>query len=277
MRFTRYMKSKRPLIIVAFVFVLLTVLTASSATTWVVLAQAPQVKQMHVEVIESYPHDTTAFTQGLLLHEGKLYESTGIRSQSTLRRVHLTSGTVEMRVDLDDQYFAEGLELIGDRLIQITWTKETAFVYNVDTFEQIDQFSYTGQGWGLCDDGELLYMTNSTAIMSVRDPETFQEVGQLNIIKNGEPLNWLNELEYVDGYIYANRWQTDFIYKVDPRSGLVVAEIDASGLLTPAEAQGADVLNGIAYDPSDDTFLITGKYWPKLFRVRFVESPATEK
>lgn len=245
-------------------------------TTWMLQA-APPAEQLKVEVIEEYPHATDAFTQGLLLHEEKLYESTGIRGRSTLRRVQLTSGTVEQMISLPDDYFGEGLARVEERLIQLTWTSGVAPVYDIETFEQIGEFSYTGQGWGVDYDGQMLIMSNGSEFLTFRDPETFEALGQVRVTLNGREQKNLNELEYVDGFVYANVWKTDNIVKITPNTGRVVAVIDASGLLTPEEDARADVLNGIAYDPATETFLITGKLWPKLFRVRFVPAGESER
>ncbi len=225
------------------------------------------------QVLETYPHDTSAFTQGLLLSGGRFYESTGIYGQSTLREVVPETGEVLRELALPPQYFAEGLTLVGDRLLQITWKSGEAFVYNLDTFEQTGTFSYDGEGWGICYDGAALQMSDGSSTLTRRDPETFAVLGTTEVKLNGQPVTMLNELECVDGYVYANIWQADTIVKI-AEDGRVVEEIDASNLLTSAErAQlGPDaVLNGIAYDAETKTFFLTGKLWPKVFAVRFAE------
>jgi glutamine cyclotransferase len=216
------------------------------------------------------PHDRNAFTQGFLIHEGRVFESTGLRGQSTLREVDLESGEVLRSVALGEEFFAEGLTLVDDRLIQITWQEETAFVYDLETFEVIDEFSYDGEGWGICYDGHQLVMSNGSDELTFRDPETFEETGQVTVLLDGDPVPELNELECVDGMVYANVWQTDHIVVIDPATGEVTAVIDAAGLLEGPELTGADVLNGIAYDADTDSFWITGKQWPTLFEVTFV-------
>lgn len=241
------------------------------------------------EVIATYPHDPSAFTQGLLWRDGKLYESTGLRGQSSLREVNLTTGEVLRQIAVSrpeealkagtPDYFAEGLEWVNDTLIQLTWTEGQAFVYDPSTFEQVGEFAYEGEGWGLCYDGNYLYMSDSTSFLDLRDPVTFDLIISFAVTVNGEVLQaqLLNELECVGDFIYANLWQTDYIVQIDKRNGIVTAVIDASALLTEAEKQetltrtrGGGVLNGIAYNPDTDTFYITGKQWDTLFEVRFV-------
>lgn len=242
-------------------------------------------QNLTVEVLNEYPHDTAAFTQGLLWHEGSLYESTGLRGQSTLREVELTTGDVIRSVDVSrpqsqlaagtQDYFAEGLELIGDRLFQLTWTAGEGFIYDLATFERVETFAYEGQGWGLCHDERYFYMSDSTQYLSIREVDSFALIARQLVTVNGRPLGQqlLNELECVGDYVYANLWNTDFILQIDKFTGNAVSIIDASDLLTEAQAAelgSGGVLNGIAYNPESDTFYITGKLWPTLFEVRFV-------
>ena len=225
------------------------------------------------QVLETYPHDKGAFTQGLLLSGGHFYESTGLYGQSTLREVIPQTGEVLREVNVPPQYFAEGLTLVGNRLIQITWKSGKAFVYNLDTFEQTGTLLYSGEGWGICYDGKALQMSDGSATLTRRDPETFAVLGKTEVKLKGQPVTMLNELECVGGFVYANVWQTDTILKI-AANGQVVEEINASNLLTGAErAQlGPDaVLNGIAYDAASKTFFVTGKLWPKLLEVRFAQ------
>lgn len=222
------------------------------------------------QVIASYPHDDQAWTQGLLLSEGRFFESTGLRGQSSLREVDVTTGTVLRQRDIPDPYFAEGLALVDGRLIQITWQENTAFVYDAATFEQIDSYTYAGEGWGLCYDGTWLYMSDGSATVTLRDPDTFTTIAQIEVTNEGNPVTQLNELECVEEFIYANVWLTDEIVRFDKATGQVDAIIDASGLLTDEQAQAANVLNGIAYDETQDRFYITGKNWPTMFLVSFV-------
>ena len=234
-----------------------------------------EVKLLVPEVISVRPHDPGAYTQGLLLHDGYLYESTGRRGESTLRKVDPETGEVLQMIDVPEQYFAEGLALVGDSLIQLTWQSNVAFVYDVDTFEQTGTYAYEGEGWGLCTDGEYLYMSDGTPFLDVRDPETFELIFSGLVTVQGSIVERINELECVGDYVYANVWKTDYIIQIDKRNGVVVAVIDASNLLTDEERARfgeQEVLNGIVYLPETDTFLLTGKHWPKMYEVRFVEA-----
>lgn len=234
--------------------------------------RAPQ--RLRVRVIRALPHDRKAFTQGLLIHSGAFYESTGMQGRSTLRHVEIDSGKVLRQVDLDPSLFGEGLARVGDRLVQLTWTSGKAFVYEMFSFRKIDEYTYTGEGWGLCFNGEHLVMSNGSDRLASRDPQTFAVVREIPVTLAGKPQRRLNELECVGDAVYANVWTTDTIVKINPRSGEVTATIDAAGLLTPEEDRGTDVLNGIAYDEPSGHFFITGKYWPKVFEVEFVGAEA---
>ena len=225
---------------------------------------------LDTRVLTVYPHDPQAFTQGLLLHDGKLYESAGRYGVSSLREVERTTGRVLRSLAIANNYFAEGLALVGERLIQLTWQEHVAFEYDRATFSPRGQFTYTTEGWGICYDGMRLVMSDGSDTLYFRDPETFAVTGQVRVTLNGQPRAALNELECVEAEVFANIWLTDTIVKIDARTGAVTAVINASGLLPPAERATADVLNGIAYDASHGTFLITGKLWPKLFEVQFV-------
>jgi glutaminyl-peptide cyclotransferase len=242
---------------------------------------AAAVEYLVPEVLSVRPHDTGAFTQGLLLHDGLFYESTGQYGESTLRQVDPETGDVLELATVPEQYFAEGLALVDDRLIQLTWKEKVAPVYDLETLEQVDSFAYEGEGWGLCYDelGERLIMSDGSATLYFRDPQTFdlldpfETVNQVEVTFDGQPVTMLNELECVDGQVYANIWQIDFIIRIDPETGYVNQVINAAGLLTPEEIaalQPGSVLNGIAYDAENNVFYITGKRWPKLFEVRFV-------
>ncbi len=237
------------------------------------VAQVPPGVDLFVpEILSVRPHDPNAFTQGLLLHDGLLYESTGRYGESTLREVDPETGEVLRQHELVPSLFAEGLALVDDRLIQITWQERSALVYDLDTFRFEQSFSYRGEGWGLCYDGESLYMSDGSDVITVRDPENFRVLDTLNVTFGDQPLVQINELECVDDSIYANVWQTDFIVRIDKWSGVVDGLIDLRGLLAPEDrpADPGGVLNGIAYDPESETFLITGKLWSQLFEVRFI-------
>jgi glutaminyl-peptide cyclotransferase len=223
-----------------------------------------------VEVLSVRPHDRSAYTQGLLLHQEMLYESTGRYRESCLRRVNPHTGEVLQQVDLPPHMFGEGLARHDDRLVQLTYRERIALVYETEAFGALGQFSYQGQGWGLCYDGEHFIMSNGSATLTVRDPTTFRVVDQISVTRDGSPVMNLNELECVGNEVYANIYGSDRIVRIASDTGKVMADIDASGLLSLAERLRAGVLNGIAYDPEKETFLITGKLWPKLFEVRFV-------
>ncbi len=236
------------------------------------LAKDSQVQRLTVKVLKSYPHDTGAYTQGLLWYEGYLYESTGLHGRSSIRQTQLATGQVLQQESLDDALFGEGLARIGKRLYQLTWQAQLGLMVNLETFEPEGQFYYQGQGWGLCYDGESLVKSDGTDVLTFHDPETFAEIDRKKVSLAGRPLYRLNELECFDGEIYANVYGTDNIARIDASSAQVTAMIDASGLLTSAEKQRAEVLNGIAYDRDRGVFLITGKLWPRLFEVSFVET-----
>jgi glutamine cyclotransferase len=223
-----------------------------------------------VRVLATYDHDDSAFTQGLVwAGDDQLFESAGQYGSSSLRRVEIASGDVLERHDLDDDYFAEGLAQVDDRLIQLTWKENVAFVYDADTFEQVGTFDYEGEGWGLCHDGDRLVMSDGTATLTFRDESTFESTDEVVVRRAGQPVAALNELECVGDRVYANVYGSDRIVEIDPVSGDVTAEIDASSIHPAGSRSRSDVLNGIAYDPADGTFYLTGKNWPTLYAVSF--------
>jgi glutaminyl-peptide cyclotransferase len=229
--------------------------------------------RLRPEVLASYPHDPQAFTQGLELHDGTLFESTGLLHRSSLREVAIESGAVRRKVDLPPDYFGEGLSWVGGELIQLTWQNGIALRWDPASFTKSGESHYDGEGWGLCFDGQHLVQSDGSARLVFRDPATFAPQRTLLVTENGQPLQRLNELECVGDAIYANIWMTDRIVVISPLSGVVRADINAGNLLTAEErrALGREaILNGIAHDASNNTFLLTGKLWPKLFRVRFV-------
>ena len=228
-------------------------------------------QQLRVQVVSSYPHDPEAFTQGLLLHDGVLYESTGRYGRSSLRQVDLTTGQIVRHVDLPTTSFGEGLARVGQQLIQLTWRGGVAFVYDLTSFERVGKFTYPTQGWGLCFDGQHLVMSDGSHRLYFRDPTSFAVTRQLAVTREGQPQQGLNELECVGESVYANVWPTERIVEITKRNGVVRAVIDASPLSANVPGRSSDaILNGIAYDDRDRTFLVTGKLWPKLFSVRFV-------
>ncbi|MEZ5381815.1 MAG: glutaminyl-peptide cyclotransferase [Microthrixaceae bacterium] len=257
----------------------LALLAVAAAAAWWWRAQGPIVAEgeLDVKVERTLPHDPAAFTQGLEVIDGEVVESAGQYGASSARRWDLDTGTVSDEVAVPEEFFAEGLTALpGGRLVQLTWKEGTALVRDVQTLEEVDRFSYEGEGWGLCLDeqGERLVMSDGSAQLTFRDPSTFAEVGSVEVTDaNGAPVERLNELECEDGRVWANVWQTDTIVVIDPDSGDLRATVDASGLLSEAERADADVLNGIAA-LGDGRYLLTGKLWPKAFVVRFV--PRTE-
>lgn len=228
------------------------------------------IERLKVRVIETYPHDRDAFTQGLLWHDGAVYESTGRYGKSSLRKVRLQDGEVLDERALDPAYFAEGLARVDDRLVQLTWHSGVAFVADLDTLAPENMLRYPGEGWGLCYDGSELVMSDGSSILEFRDPASMALLREVTVTLDGRPVRRLNELECVDGVVYANIWKSDDILRIEPATGRVTAVIDASGLLTRLESLRADVLNGIAYRPESKTFLVTGKLWPHLFEVELV-------
>jgi glutamine cyclotransferase len=240
------------------------------------------------QIIHTYPHDREAYTQGLIFVEGVLYESTGLWGASTLRKVALETGEVLQIYSLPDQYFGEGLTLFGDRLIQLTWQSQIGFVYDRDSFALLGTFSYPTQGWGLTHDTQDLIMSDGSATLHFLDPHTFEERKQVQVYDENGLVARLNELEYIDGQVYANVYQTNRVARIDPQSGRVTAWIDLAGLLQPEDLNPpVDVLNGIAYDAPSDRLFVTGKLWPKLFEIELIpqaksylpfvqESPAVE-
>ncbi|MDQ3656819.1 MAG: glutaminyl-peptide cyclotransferase [Chloroflexota bacterium] len=223
-------------------------------------------------VVAEYPHDPDAYTQGLVIADGVLYEGTGLEGRSTLRRVDLESGEVRKSRSLDAKHFGEGVAVVDDRIYQLTWQTGTCFVYDRETFALQETFTYETQGWGLTTDGDRLIMSDGSNRLVFRDPDTFVEVGHVDVLDSGTPVSSLNELEYIDGEVWANVYQTDRIARIDPENGQVTSWIDLTGLLAPEDypAQGVDVLNGIAHDPETGRIFITGKLWPTLFEIELV-------
>ena len=222
-------------------------------------------------VVKSYSHDPGAFTQGLIYEDGVLYEGTGMRGQSSLRRVELETGEVSQIRRLPDQYFGEGIAIWDNKIVQLTWQARTGFVYDKETFDLIETFSYPTEGWGITHDSEKLIMSDGSDTLFFWDPETLQEIGSIEVRAQGAPVVDLNELEYMNGLVFANVWQTERIAVIDPETGRVVAWLDLAGILSENERTGReDVLNGIAYDAENDRLFVTGKYWPKLFEIELV-------
>jgi len=232
---------------------------------------APSEPVYSFRVIYTYPHDREAFTQGLAYHNGYLYEGTGLRGRSSLRRVELERGKVLQLHPLEQEFFGEGIAILRDRLYQLTWQSGQGFIYDWQTFEPLGTWQYDGEGWGLTHDGTHLIMSDGTSMLRFLDPDTLQVVRQVEVRARSGPVVRLNELEYVRGEVYANIWRTDRIARIDPRSGVVVGWIDLSGLLAEEDRRGVDVLNGIAYDAESGRLFVTGKLWPKLFEIELLQ------
>ena len=230
------------------------------------------IEYLTVNVIERRNHNEDAFSQGFEFNGGKLYESHGLYGKSGISEINPNDGNLIRWLPLGNEFFGEGLTIVGDYLLQLTWRNGIVNIIDIDSFEIVNVFSYEGEGWGLCFDGEFLYMSNGSNSLTVRDPSSFVIVKEIPVRNNGNPVQAINELECVGDIIYANIWQTDTILKIDNESGNVLATIDASGLLTSDESASADVLNGIAYNHDSETFLITGKLWPAMFEVTFGKS-----
>ncbi|HJR58945.1 MAG TPA: glutaminyl-peptide cyclotransferase [Vicinamibacterales bacterium] len=222
------------------------------------------------QVVRTFPHDPQAFTQGLVFVDGVLYEGTGLNGRSGIRKVRLENGEVLQIQKLEERYFGEGIAVVGDTIVQLTWQAGVGFVYDRTTFQRRRTFTYQGEGWGLAYDGTRLIMSDGTPTLRFLDPRTFKETGRLEVKEGPRPVEDLNELEVVKGEIFANVWQTERIARISPKSGEVTGWVDLRGLLDPRDAAGVDVLNGIAYDTASDRLFVTGKLWPKLFEIRVV-------
>lgn len=233
-------------------------------------ATGAAVESLGVRVHRVVPHDPDAYTQGLVWWQGRLYESTGRRGRSELRRIDPTTGKVERRVPISKLFFGEGLAHDGERLVMLTWHAEQAFVFGLRDLDRRGTFRYRGEGWGLCHRGGSFVMSDGSARLVFRDNDSFAVLGSVGVTRDGRPVHHLNELECVGGAVYANVYRREMIVRIDGGSGRVTGVVDASGLLGADEAAAADVLNGIAHVPETGRFFITGKLWPKMFEVTFV-------
>jgi glutaminyl-peptide cyclotransferase len=236
-----------------------------------------QPKTYSYEVVNKYPHDRDAFTQGLELHNGLLYESTGLAGRSTVRKVDLKTGAVLQKTDLAPQYFGEGLTILNNKIYQLTWTTKIGFIYDLDTFKPIGQFQYDWEGWGMTNDGKNLIISDGSNMLRFVDPERFNVVKTIEVFRQGRPLNELNELEYINGEIYSNIWHSDLIVRISPADGKLLGLIDMTGLSEGLNLGSEDVLNGIAFDPASKCLLVTGKRWPALFQIRIKARTKTQK
>jgi glutamine cyclotransferase len=223
------------------------------------------------EVVNTYPHDRNAFTQGLVFENGLLYEGTGLRGHSTLRKVELETGEILQICELPARFFGEGVTIYGNKIIHLTWQSNVGFVCDKDSFELLQDFSYPIKGWGITQDGNRLIMSDGTSTLHFLDPKTFKAIGRIEVRDNDGPVTKLNELEYVKGEIYANVWPTERIARIAPQTGQVIGWIELKGLLSPEDySEPVDVLNGIAYDTNNDRLFVTGKLWPKLFEIKLI-------
>jgi len=232
---------------------------------------AAQAPEYGYQVVHVYPHDRNAFTEGLEFRAGFLYESTGISGKSWVRKVKLETGQVLQQIDLDSQYFGEGITVFNQQIIQLTYRTEIGFVYDQATLRRLRTFSYRGEGWALANDGSVIYMSDGTPQIRVWDPVSLQEKRRITVHDGAKPVTYVNELECVRGEIYANVWQTDRIIRISPTDGRVLGWVNLTGLLGLADRlDNTDVLNGIAYDALGDRLFVTGKFWPKLFEIKIV-------
>lgn len=243
-----------------------------------VVAKAPAAPAKPVEyayeIVKVFPHDREAYTQGLQYHQGFLFEGTGLNGRSSLRKVQLETGKVLQSIPLSSEFFGEGIAIVGDEIAQLTWQNGIGFVYGLRDFRLRRKFSYTGEGWGMATNGREVFMSDGSAAIRVLDPRTFAEKSRFTVLDGDHPVTRLNELEWVEGEIYANVYQTERIARISPRTGHVTGWIDMNGLLSPVMRSGqVDVLNGIAYDPAGKRLFATGKLWPSLFQIRVVRKP----
>jgi glutaminyl-peptide cyclotransferase len=250
----------------AAILVGVTMLACAPATT----AQRRPAPVQSYKVIATFPHDTSSFTQGLVFaSDGQLYESTGLEGESTLRRVDIATGQTLQRIDVPSRYFAEGLAMVGDELLQLTWRHKLGFVYDRKTFKQKRTFSYNTEGWGIAYDGtSSLVMSDGSDTLTFLDPKALKVTKTMRVLDAGRPVSNLNELEWIEGEIWANIWMTDRIARISPRTGEVNAWIDLSSLYPAAQrVPPADVMNGIAYDKATRRIYVTGKKWPRLYQI----------
>lgn len=261
---------------------ILPILALALAITW----HAPSFKSAYItasaeekqgpklygyKVVNTYPHDTEAFTQGLYIEDGILYESTGLNGRSKVKKIDLKSGEVIKSRNMQDKFFGEGLTVVDDKIYQITWRTKTGFVYNKESLEILRTFSYKTQGWGITYDGKYLIISDGSDTLYFMHPKNFVVVGTLEVYDDNGKVSKLNELEYIDGKIYANIWGEDLIAIINPKTGNVNSWIDLSGLLNEKDKKGKeDVLNGIAYDPDTKRLFVTGKFWPKIYEIEIV-------
>jgi len=242
--------------------------TGSNSKTTAAPANGPAPKYGY-QIVNMWPHDSNAFTQGLILMDGKLLESTGQEGFSSLRRVELESGKVLQKVNVPEPYFAEGITQLNGKVYQLTWQHNLGFIYDAQTFNRLGQFNYQGEGWGLTTDGQSLILSDGSPSIRFIDPGNFRVTRTINVTDRNQPIRELNELEYVNGEIYANVWHENRIATIDPQSGRVNSWIDLTGLMPESEQLDPEaVLNGIAYDQASDKLIVTGKLWPRVYEIK---------
>ncbi|MCX8153896.1 MAG: glutaminyl-peptide cyclotransferase [Candidatus Bathyarchaeota archaeon] len=252
-------------------FLLCAIILAIVAVTFVLLSKTPAnnvLLSYTYKVVKIYPHDQNAFTQGLAIEKGFLYEGTGLWGSSSLRRVDLETGKILQMRSLPYEFFGEGITIFGNKIIQLTWQNQIGFVYDKQTFELLQNFSYPTEGWGITYDGKHLIMSDGTANLYFIDPETFHRVGQVEVRDGNMSVQRLNELEFVKGDVYANVWGEEKIAIINPKTGQVKGWIDLTGICPQAKQNPNSVLNGIAYDEETDRLFVTGKLWPQLFEIK---------
>lgn len=231
-------------------------------------------KALGYSVIKAYPHDITSYTEGLEIYKGELYEGTGNYNESRLMKLDINTGKPIKQISLEGKYFGEGITIINDTIYQLTYREKKAFTYSIKDFKKINEFSFatdTKEGWGMTNDGTNLIATDGGSNLYFFQPSTFKLIKKLLVTDGGSPSFNLNEVEYVDGFIYANQWQYNYILKIDAATGKVIAKADFTNLVTQVRAKNPniDAFNGIAYNKATKSFFITGKYWPELYEIQF--------
>lgn len=247
-----------------------TIILATSLIIYVWLNQTPAtttIQQYTYNIVNAYPHDKNAFTQGLVYDNGNLYESTGLHGYSTLRRVELETGTILQIHTLENQYFGEGITIYDNKIIQLTWQSHKAFIYDKETFNPLGEFTYPTEGWGITHNDNNLIMSDGTATLHFLNPDTYQETSTIEAHDDNGPVTQLNELEYINGTIYANIWTQEKIAVINPQNGQIKAYIDLTGITQTENLDANNVLNGIAYDPNQNRLFITGKLWSQLYQI----------
>ena len=254
------------------ILLLTTWLAPSSITTSAQEVVGESAKEYGYRILNTYPHNINDFTQGLIFHEGYLFEGTGKNGLSSLSKINLDDAEVVMTQRLNRRYFGEGIEVVGDKIYQLTWTSHMVFVWDKNTFEQLGNHYNATQGWGLSYNGEHLILSDGTSTLQFIDPDTFVPQKTVTVTLNGNPLSNINELEYINGEVWANVWQTDFIVRINPDDGVISSFVDLTGLSNETELGSNEaVLNGIAWDAENERLFVTGKHWADLFEIEIVD------